>query len=151
MTAGNGGAASTKGAPAGNRTTGDGKTGIAIPFAADGRGRLALVSGNAQLEKIITLNLSDLESANPYQGDIGLGSEMVFAIASVKLRAEVQRRIKLLFRRLQLQDRARLDGIPVFSTDSNLQEMTVDIKYINLEEDKPGDIGLTFSLSQATN
>lgn len=110
-----------------------------------------MVSGNAQLEKIIILNLSDLDSANPYQGDIGLGAEAVFAIASVQLRADVRRRINKLFRRLQLQDRARLDGAPVFNANSNLQEMTVDIKYINLEEDKPGEVGLTFSLSQATN
>lgn len=148
---GNGGGGSTQGAPAGNRTSGEGKTGLAIPFAADGRGRLALVSGNAQLEKIIILNLSDLESANPFQGDIGIGADMVFAIASTKLRAEVKRRINQLFRRLQLQDRARLDGPPSFSSDSNLQEMTVDLTYINLEENKPGAVGLTFSLANASN
>jgi len=150
-TIGGGESASAKAGPAGNRTSGDGKTGIAIPFSADGRGRLAMVSGNAQLEKIIILNLSDLASANPFQGDIGLGAEMVFAISSAKLRAEVQRRIKMLFRRLQLQDRARLETSPAFSSDSTKQELTVEIRYINLEEDKPGDVGLTFSLSQATN
>jgi len=141
---------STAGAPVGNRQSGQGKTGIAIPFAADGRGRLALSSGNAQLEKIITLNLSDLESANPFQGDIGIGADMVFAIASVKLRADVRRKINLLFRRLQLSDRARLDGSPTFTSNSTLQELTVDINYINLEENKPGEVGLKFSLVNAT-
>lgn len=134
----------------GNRTSGEGKTGLALPFSADGRGRLALVSGNNQLEKIIILNLSDLESENPFQSDLGLGADMVFAVASDKLRAEVNRRIKLLFRRLQLSDRARLEGPVIFTTDDNLQEMTVDIKYINLEEDKPGELGITFSLLNAT-
>jgi hypothetical protein len=138
---------SAQGAPAGNRTSGNGKTGIAIPFSADGRGRLALVSGNEQLEKIIMLNLSGLESANPFQGDLGLGEDMVFAIASTKLRTEVRRRINALFRRLQLSDRARLEGAPAFTTDSQNQELTVDIKYINLEEDKPGEVGLKFSLA----
>lgn len=150
MSVGPSGQPSTQGAPAGNRTSGQGKTGIAIPFAADGRGRLALVSGNAQLEKIITLNLSDLESANPFHGDIGLGANMVFAIASTQLRADVRRRINVLFRRLQLQDRARLSGAPAFTVDSKLQEMTVDINYINLEENKPGEVGLKFSLVNAT-
>lgn len=138
------------GGSAGNRTSGQGKTGLALPFAADGRGRLALVSGNDQLEKIIGLNLSDLDSSNPFQGDIGLGSDVVFAVASVKLRADLNRRINLLFRRLQLQDRARLSGRPEFTTDSATQELSVDIKYINLEENKAGQIGLKFSLSNAT-
>lgn len=145
------GKSAAAGGTAGNRTSGQGKTGIAIPFAADGRGRLALTSGNGQLEKIIILNLSDLESANPFQGEIGIGADMVFAVSSVKLRADIKRRIAKLFRRLQLQDRARLDGQPVFTSDSANQELTVDIKYINLEEDKPGEVGLTFSMAQATN
>lgn len=151
LSSGGSSSGSSLGSSAGNRTSGEGKTGLAIPFAADGRGRLALVSGNDQLEKIIILNLSDLDSANPFQGDIGIGAEMVFSIASTKLRAEVKRRISMLFRRLQLQDRARLDGAPAFSQDSKTQELTVEIKYINLEENKPGEVGLTFSLSNATN
>ncbi len=146
----NGSAASAQGAPSGNRTTGEGKTGLAIPFNADGRGRLAMVSGNAQLEKIIILNLSDLDSANPFQGEIGLGADMVFAIASTKLRADIKRRINALFRRLQLQDRARLEGAPTFTPDPILNEMTVDVTYINLEENKPGDVGLKFSLVNST-
>lgn len=144
-----GGTSTAQPGPGGNRTSGQGKTGIALPFSADGRGRLAMVSGNAQLEKIIILNLSDLDSGNPYQGDIGLSADMVFAIASTKIRADVKRRINQLFRRLQLQDRARLNGNPSFTQNSNLQELTVDIEYINLEENKPGQVGLTFSLVNA--
>lgn len=97
------------------------------------------------------LNLSDLDSANPFQEvDLGLGADMVFAVGSDKLRAEVRRRINVLFRRLQLQDRARLDGSPQFTSDSQNQELTVDINYINLEEDRPGNLGLKFSLVNST-
>jgi hypothetical protein len=142
---------STQGSGAGNRTSGNGKTGIAVPFSSDGRGRLALVSGDNQLSKIIMLNLSDLDSTNPYQGDIGIGAEMVFAIASTRLRADIRRRINALFRRLQLQDRARLDGAPDFVTDSSLQEVTCSITYINLEENKPGQVGLKFSLANSVS
>lgn len=137
------------GGGSGNRTTGNGKTGLAFPVSADGRGRLALVSGNKQLEKIIWLNLSDLDSANPFQGDIGLGADMVFAVASVRLQADVIRKISMLFRRLMLDDRARLEGSPTFTTDTVLNEMTVDINYVNLEEDKPGQLGIKFSLEQS--
>lgn len=133
-------------ATSGARISGDGKNGLAIPFSSDGRGRLALVSGEAQLQKIIVLNLSDLDSSNPFQGELGIGRDMIFAIASESLRTDLKRRIKELFRRLQLQDRARLAKSPSFTTDSNLQELTVNIAYINLEEDKPGEVGLTFSL-----
>jgi hypothetical protein len=122
---------------------------LAVPFSADGRGRLAFVSGDAQLRKIIFLNLSDLESLNPFQADIGLGSDMIFAIANESLRADLKRRIQALFRRLELADRARLARPPLFTTDSARQEMTVDIEYINLEEDKPGTLSLKFSFVNA--
>lgn len=134
----------------GNRTSGNGKTGFAIPFGADGRGRVALTSGPKQLKKLILLNLSDLDSANPFQGDIGLSADMVFAIASVKLKTDVLRRVNQLFRRLQLNDRARLSGTPTFDQDDANQEMTLNIVYIDLEENKPGDVGIKFSLEQST-
>lgn len=140
---------STQGSGAGNRTSGNGKTGIAIPFSADGRGRLALVSGENQLRKLIILNLSDCDSANPYQDDLGIGADMVFAIASVKLRADVKRRATLLFRRLQLSDRARLAEPPSFETDQASQSITMNIDYINLEENRPGQVGIKFTLGSA--
>ena len=67
------------------------------------------------------------------------------------MRADIRRRINALFRRLQLQDRARLDGAPEFATNSELQEVTCDITYINLEENKPGQVGLKFSLANSVS
>lgn len=146
---GTGGTPGAGGGVSGSRVSGNGKTGIAVPFSADGRGRLAFVSGDAQLRKIIFLNLSDLESLNPFQADIGLGSDMIFAIANEALRADLKRRIQALFRRLELADRARLARPPAFETNSSRQEMTVEIEYINLEEDKPGTLSLKFSFINA--
>jgi len=151
LTTSAGGQPSALGSNAGNRTSGNGKTGIAIPFSADGRGRLALVSGDDQLRKLIILNLSDCDSANPYQDDLGLGADMIFAIASVKLRADVKRKVNSLFRRLQLTDRARLSGPPSFTTDEEEQSITMDIDYINLEENRPGQLGMKFSLGSSVN
>lgn len=144
-----GGKSSPQAGLAGNRTSGQGKTGIAIPFSADGRGRIALVSGDDQLQKIIAMNLSDCQSDNPFQDDLGIGADMVFAIASTKLRADLKRRITVLFRRLQLQDRARLAAAPTFEIDDKQQELNVDINYVNIEEDKPGNLGMKFSLASA--
>lgn len=138
-------AGSTAAATSGARVTGNGKTGIDVPVASDGRGRLALTSGNEQLSKLISLNLADLESANPFQQDLGLGPDVVFSVGDEKLRLEMRRRIRALFRRLQLADRARLAKEPTFSQDSEKQELTVDIDYINIEEDKPGTMALGFS------
>jgi hypothetical protein len=145
------GAAGGMPVPGGNRVTANGKQGLAIPVCADGRGRFSLVSGDLQLQKLIILNLSDCESYNPFQdGEIGIGSGMVFAVASDKLRADVRSKIALLFRRLQLQDRARLLGRPKFTTDPSNQEVTVDFEYLNLEENKKGDMSLKFSLQGST-
>jgi hypothetical protein len=140
----------TSGNNAGNRTSGNGKTGIAIPFSADGRGRLALCSGPAQLRKIIIQNLSDCESLNPFQ-DLGIGAEMVFAINSTKLRQDIKRKINELFKRLQLADRARLNGPPTFKEDLKLMNLEVSINYIDLVENKPGDVGITFSLQNSVS
>ena len=79
-----------------------------------------------------------------------LGAEAVFSIASSKLRADTTRKVNQLFKRLRLQDRARLNGTPMYTANENLMEMTCDINYINLEENKPGTVGLKFSLQNAT-
>jgi len=120
-------------------------TGIAIPFQANGRGRLLLVSGEDQLRKIILLNLMNLESDNPFQQDIGLGGEMIFAVQSNELKGELRRRVNAFFRRLQLQNRARLAKPPVFEERPESQELEMIISYINLEDNKPSDLAITFT------
>ena len=131
--------------------SGRGKTGIALPFSTDGRGRLARTAGEGQLSKVILLNLMDLESANPFQDDLGLGAFMIFAVNNEDLHTELRRRINELFRRLQLQDRAKLARPPSFQTNIAEQELEMNISYVNLEENKPGDISETFSLARSSD
>lgn len=127
-----------------------GKTGLAFPFQSNGRGRLKLVSSEEQLRKIIGLNLSDLSSGNPFQeADLGLGSDAIFAIGDESLQAELRRRIQFLFRRLLLQNRAKLLGSPVFMMKSETQELEVVVKYLNLEENREDEVGITFSAGRA--
>lgn len=121
---------------------GFGKTGIAIPVSSDGRGRMALVSGENQLRKLILLNMMDLESANPFQGDIGIGASMIFQNDTPLLQAELRRRISVLFRRLQLQDRAKLSRAVSFTSKPETQDLEAEISYVNLEENKPFDVQL---------
>lgn len=126
--------------------SGTGKIGIQLPVQGDGRGRLVRTSGNDQLQKVISLNLQPLDSANPYQADIGLGGQVIFAIADVNAQQDLRRRINALFRNLQLQDRARLAGPPTFEVDSEKQDMNCTIDYVNLEEQKAETMELGFSL-----
>lgn len=121
------------------------KRGIALPFQTNGRGRLVLCESEEQLRKIIMLNLMNLDSDNPFQSDLGLGAEMIFALQSEQLKAELRRRINATFRRLQLQNRARLAKQPVFTERSETQELEVNISYINLEENKEDKLSLVFS------
>lgn len=127
----------------GTRGSGTGKTGIAVPVSGDGRGRFAFVSGEAQLAKLISVNLSDCDSDNPFQ-DLGTGRDAIFAVNDDRTRINLRQRINRLFTRLQLQDRARLRQPAVFTTNSEEQELDVEIEYINLEEDKPGDVTVKF-------
>jgi hypothetical protein len=133
----------------GMRISGRGKVGMAVPFSSDGRGRAALVSGETQLRKLIFLNLMDLESANPFQGDIGIGSGMIFALNNESLQAELRRKINSLFRRLQLEDRARLNRATKFTVLPETQELEADIEYLNLEENKPREVSLRFSAARS--
>lgn len=121
------------------------KTGIAIPFQGNGTKRIRMIGGNSQLRKIILLNLGDLESKNPFQDGLGLGGDLIFSVSDEQLRAELRLRIEALFRRLQLQDRARLAKIPEFTIDSKNMELKVDISYINIEENREEDLEINFS------
>jgi hypothetical protein len=129
----------------GTRGSGDGKAGWAVPFSGDGRGRVAQTFGNDQLEKLIATNLQDLSSGNPFQ-ELGIGEDMVFAVAAEHLRIDLRRRIRALFKRLQLADRARLAKEPDFNVNATVGELTINIDYINIEEDKPGSMSFPFRL-----
>lgn len=120
------------------------KTGISLPFAADKNGRLVLSSGEVQLSKVILLNLSDCDSRNPFQ-DLGLGNDFIFGMNDEAIQAELRRRINLLFRRLQLKERARLLQPPVFTVLSETQELDCTIVYLNMEENKEEDVTVRFS------
>lgn len=126
-----------------------GKRAIAVPVSGDGRGRLSLVSGEDQLRKMIMLNLQDLESSNPFQGDIGMGGDMLLTNNTEAIQPELKRRINSLFRRLQLEDRARLAKAVSFKIVPETQELEAFVGYVNLEENKPAEVSLLFSTTRS--
>lgn len=121
------------------------KTGLTLPFQANGRRRLRVSGGNEQLRKIILLNLGDLESENPFQDDLGLGGDLIFAVNNEELRSDLKLRIDALFRRLLVEDRAKLRKEPTFEIFQEAQELVVNIEYINIEENRAEEIELNFS------
>ena len=124
--------------------------GIAIPFQANGRGGLLLLTGGEQMRKIIFTRLSDCESSNPYQQDIGIGADMIFAINDESLQAELRRRIDLNFSELRAQGRARLLKPPLFKRKSETQELEVLVQYLDMETNKPEEVKMIFSASEVT-
>lgn len=131
--------------------------GLKLPIQATPAGRLATVEGSAQLRKIVKLNLSDLENTNPYNqwrgashGEPGIDPGIIFALTTNYLRAKIKRSIKSLFQRLEAQGRAKLDdGYPIMSEDPENQDLLAEIKYIDLETDKPDEFTQRFSWRQS--
>lgn len=118
--------------------------GLAVPISGQG-GRIATVSGEDQLRKIIILNLSDCDSANPFQ-DLGLGSEIIFDIDSPATQGRIRARIMQVFQRLEQADRARLSpGYPIFRSDPDRQELVADVRYVNLETTDEEELAVSYA------
>lgn len=123
--------------------TGTGKVGIDSPMDSDGRGGLKRSTGLDQLKKLIRNNLQDCDSENPFQDDLGLGSQHIFELNNEDAQSDLRVRIKALFKRLSLENRASLDGPITFTSVDG--EMTADVSYINLEENKPDNLTISRS------
>lgn len=123
---------------------GTGKVGIASPFSSNGRGGFARASGHEQLVKLIRENLQDCDSDNPFQGDIGLSNQHIFELDGDEACSELRIRIKSLFKRLSLDNRAELTGPIKFSSSDG--ELVAEVNYMDIEENKPS----TLTISKAS-
>jgi hypothetical protein len=118
--------------------------GISIPIGGQG-GKLATVSGEDQLRKIIILNLSDCESANPFQ-DLGIGAQVIFDASSPATQGVIRSRIMQVFKRLERQGRASLaQGYPTFSADRDNGQLIAEIRYINLETTSEEELAIGYA------
>ena len=111
--------------------------GLKLPVGVDGSGGSALVSGDAQDSKILTMALGDDENDNAFQQNIGLGAFMIFEQPGDRTNALVRQRIKAIFRDFRAAQRFRLvpDSV-VFKEEAEQGEFSVEFKYINLESDE---------------
>jgi hypothetical protein len=126
---------------------GTGKVGIASPLASNGRGGLLRSSGEGQLKKIIRNNLQDCDSDNPFQSDLGIGNGHIFGLNNEDAQSELRIRIKALFKRLSLENRASLLPPVVFTSVG--EELAADVSYMDLEENKQDMVALSRAESGA--
>ena len=128
--------------------------GLAVPIVPGPDGRTKTLSGDDELEKIIRLNLGDLENDNPYtqwggasKGEPGIDPGIIFSLSVESLQERIKTNIKLLFDRLSAQGRAKLvTGYPKMVSDSAKMELLCGIRYLNLESDKENEFEHRFEI-----
>jgi len=110
--------------------------GLALPIVVV-QGRARICDGEEQVAKLVLLSMLDGESANPFNGDVGL-SAPVFSLDSGATRAKISRSITRNFARLQAGGRAKLLSIS-FDTPKG-DEAVVRVRYRDLETDEEREV-----------
>ena len=112
-------------------------TGIAIPVRCR-HGRVVLDSGEAQTRKIVTLLVSDGDTANPFLG-VGI-SHPVFSLMTPGASDMMKRDIEKHFDRLKRKDRAALKSVSVAESTTKPEELEVNIVYVDLHTDEEHEV-----------
>lgn len=112
-------------------------TGLKLPVGVDGSGGAAVLSGDAEDAKILSVALGDDDNDNAFQQDIGLGSFMIFEMPGDRTNALVRQRIQSIFRDFRAAQRFRLVSESIeFKEEAEQGESSIEFKYINLESDE---------------
>ncbi|MGD9749374.1 MAG: hypothetical protein AB7W59_00100 [Acidimicrobiia bacterium] len=110
--------------------------GLALPVRVAPWGGVALIEGDDNDHKIISLALGSDDSENAFQQDIGLGEAMIFDVSDPQLRGRIVAKIRNIFRRFEVQKRYRLLGETMRWQPGEPGELVLEFKYINLESDE---------------
>jgi len=122
--------------------------GLSLPVGVTTSGGARLVSGKENDTKIISLALGSGWSENAFQQDIALGQAMIFNLNDQSIRARIKGRLIQIFREFQNQNRYRLlVNTLKWSEDSQNQELNLEFKYANLEDDEVQDYTVRFTAS----
>jgi len=120
--------------------------GLAVPVEVNSTGGTRVVDGDAQAEKIIALALSDNDSTNAFQQNIGLGTKMIFDVAKPAVRARVLASIVAIFAAFEREKLFKLvKGSVKWSKGPKTGDQTLEFKYINLESDSVRTFARTFT------
>lgn len=119
--------------------------GLAVPVRVAPWGGAALVEGDDNDDKIISLALGADDNENAFQQNIGLGDDMIFGISDPQIRGRIVGKIRQIFRRFETQKRYRLLSETMrWLPPTGDGEMTLEFKYINLESDETKTFSRTY-------
>ena len=118
--------------------------GLRVPVGVDQSGGCALVEGEENDRKAIWLALSDCENNHAFQQDLGVGTEMVFAINDAGTQAVILQKLIEIFARFERQDRYRLVQNSVRWSQVE-GELILEFKYRNLETDEESPFKRTYT------
>ncbi len=120
--------------------------GFALPLRPSPTGGVAITEGDEQADKIIRLSLSDNESDNAFQQNLGLGSRMIFDPLSPSFRAQVLSRLFEIFAEYEKLKLFKLvKGSVTWTRGPADGEQTLEFRYINLESDEEAIFVRTFT------
>jgi hypothetical protein len=111
-------------------------TGLSIPVGANKAGRAAMSTADENDSKIISTALSDCDSDNAFQQELGLGSGMIFDVNDPLVRAKIMRRLNLIFDEFEKLKRYRLQEDTVKWSKDDDGGLFLEFKYLNIESDE---------------
>jgi hypothetical protein len=120
--------------------------GIKLPIKIAPSGGVSLVDSDDNDFKIISLALGSDDNENAFNQDIGLGIDLVYSVRSPHIRGKIIGGLRKIFAKFEAQKRYKL--IP--STIKWIEgpedgELTLEIKYLNLESDEIKTFSRTIS------
>jgi hypothetical protein len=119
--------------------------GLKIPISVGSNGGMALVDGDENDMKIISLALGDGDNENAFMQDIALGQDMIFDIADATIRSQISGRVKRIFKDFQNQNRFKLlDNTMEWLYDDGDGTVTFRFRYLNIESDKINEFEKTY-------
>lgn len=117
--------------------------GLRLPVGVDATGGTAMVDGETANRQIIMTALSDCDSENAFQQDLGVGSDMVFDISDPTARAKTLQKLRLIFDKFEAEHRFRLlPETARWTVDQG--ELTLEFMYHDIESDQDLPFYTTF-------
>jgi hypothetical protein len=111
--------------------------GLKLPVGIGSNGGAALVDGDENDAKIITISLGSSENENAFQQDITLSEDMIFDLNDPTIRARILKKLYNIFEVFRVKKRFLLKKETIkWIEDPTEQAMTLEFKYVNLESDE---------------
>ena len=111
--------------------------GLKLPLQLSSTGGFALVDSDENDFKIIKTALLSDENENAFQQSIGFGHGMIFGLNDSVLRSSLNSKLRIIFRRFEVQKRYKLlPGTVKWSQDLENHNLVLEFRFISLESDE---------------